>query len=144
MISALMQLTNRLMRLRGTEVASRPEWDEAVTMLVLMLAPLAPHLAEELWSRRLAAAGDEWRSVHTENWPNYLPDLVTTDEIELPIQVNGRLRDVVTIPAGMSKAEVETLVLARDKVRAHLESAVVERVVVVPDRLANVVTRPRA
>ncbi len=54
MISALMELTNRLMRLRGTEVSDGPAWDEAVSLLLLMLAPLAPHISEELWSRRLA------------------------------------------------------------------------------------------
>jgi leucyl-tRNA synthetase len=143
MISALMELTNRLTRLGGTEVVTRPEWDEAVRSLVLMLAPLAPHFAEELWSRRLAAAGERWRSVHTESWPEFLPELVTSDEIELPIQVNGRLRDVVTIPAGLSEVEIEQIVMARDKVRAYLEGNEVVRVVQVPGRLANVVTKPR-
>jgi leucyl-tRNA synthetase len=144
MISALMELTNRLMRLRGTEVVTGPEWDEATRVLVLMLAPMAPHIAEELWSRRLAASGEAWRSVHTESWPDYDAMLVTTDEFELPIQVNGKLRDVVTLPAGLSEVEVEQIVLARDKVRAYLDGNEVVRVVQVPGRLANVVTRPRA
>ena len=143
MISALMELTNRLMRLRGSAVAGGTEWDEAVRMLVLMLAPLAPHAAEEMWSRRLAAAGEEWRSVHTEAWPDYLPELIATDEMELPIQVNGKLRDVVVIPTGLSELEIEQLVLARDKVRANLDGSEVVRVIQVPGRLANVVTRPR-
>jgi leucyl-tRNA synthetase len=144
MISALMELTNRLMRLRGSELAGGPEWEDTTRSLVLMLAPLAPHIAEELWSRRLAAAGEEWRSVHTERWPDYLPELIATDEIELPIQVNGRLRDVVVIPAGLSDMEIEQLVLARDKVRAQVDGAQVERVIVVPGRLVNVVIRPRS
>ena len=144
MISALMELTNRLTRLRGSHVVGRPEWDESVRALVLMLAPMAPHFAEELWSRRLAAAGEEWRSVHTESWPGFDAELVTSDEIELPIQVNGRLRDVVTIPAGLSEVEIEQIVMSRDKVRAYLDGNEVVRVVQVPGRLANVVTRPRA
>jgi leucyl-tRNA synthetase len=144
MISALMELTNRLMRLRSTPVAGGAEWDEAVRLLVLMLAPLAPHIAEELWSRRLAAAGEEWRSVHREAWPDYLPELVASDEVQLPIQVDGRLRDSVTVPAGLSSVEIEQIVLARDKVRAHLDGAEVTRVVHVPGRLVNVVTRRRA
>jgi leucyl-tRNA synthetase len=143
MISALMELTNRLTRLRGSSVAGGPEWDEATKWLILMLAPLAPHISEELWSRRLAAAGEEWRSVHTETWPEYLPELVTSDEIELPIQVNGRLRDVVVIAAGLSEVEIEQLVMARDKVRAYLDGAVVDRVIQIPGRLVNVVTRPK-
>src|SRR4029079_12421766 len=111
MISGLMELTNRLMRLRGTDVVNRPEWNESVRSLVLMLAPMTPHIAEELWSLRLAAAGREWQSVHVETWPDYDPTLVTSDEIELPIQVNGKLRDVVTVPAGLSEIEIEQIVL---------------------------------
>jgi leucyl-tRNA synthetase len=144
MISALMELTNRLTRLRGSSVAGSPEWDEAARWLILMLAPLAPHISEELWARRLAAAGEEWRSVHTESWPDYLPELVTSEEIELPIQVNGRLRDVVVIPAGLSAVEIEQLVMARDKIRAYLDGAVVDRVIQIPGRLVNVVTRPKS
>ncbi|CAN5153158.1 leucine--tRNA ligase [soil metagenome] len=144
MISALMELTNRLMRFRGTEVAGGDEWDEAVRLLVLMLAPIAPHISEELWARRLAAAGEEWRSVHTESWPEFSAELVASDELELPVQVNGKLRDLVRMPAGLSDVEVEQIVLARDKVRAHLDSAEVARVIHVPGRLVNVVTRPRS
>jgi leucyl-tRNA synthetase len=143
MIAALMELTNRLMRLRGTEATESDEWDEAIRPLLLMLAPLAPHLAEELWSRRLAAAGREWSSIHAESWPEFLPELIASDEVELPVQVNGRLRDLVTMPAGLSDIEIEQIVLARDKVRAQLDGAEVVRVVHVPGRLVNVVTRPR-
>jgi leucyl-tRNA synthetase len=131
------------MRARGTDVARTREWDEAVGSLILMLAPMTPHIAEELWSRRLAAAGDQWRSVHTESWPDYDATLVTSDEFELPIQVNGKLRDVVTLPTGLSEIEVEQIVLARDKVRAYLEGNQVVRVVQVAGRLVNVVTKPR-
>jgi leucyl-tRNA synthetase len=143
MISALMELTNGLTRRRGTPVARAPAWDEAVRLLILMLAPIAPHIAEELWSRRLAAAGEEWQSVHRQPWPAHSPDLVATDEIELPIQVNGRLRDTVSVPVGLSQVEIEQIALARDKVRAHLVDAEVARVVHVAGRLVNVVTRPR-
>jgi leucyl-tRNA synthetase len=142
MISALMELTNRLMRFRGTEVAGRTEWDEAVRLLLLMLAPIAPHVAEELWSRRLSARGEEWRSIHQERWPEFSPELVAADEVELPVQVNGKLRDLVRMPAGLSQIEIEQIVLARDKIRSHLDGAEVARVVHVPGRLVNVVTRP--
>jgi leucyl-tRNA synthetase len=144
MIAALMELTNGLMRLRGTAVVESPEWEEAVRLLNLMLAPIAPHIAEELWSRRLAAAGHEWQSVHAQPWPEHRPELVTSDQLELPIQVNGKLRDTVIVPAGLSEIEIEQIVLARDRVRAHLETAEVARIVHVPGRLVNVVIRPRA
>ena len=73
MVAKLMELTNVLMRYRGTAVAGSPEWDEAVRLLLLMLAPAAPHITEELWSRRLAAAGEPWSSIHAERWPDVDP-----------------------------------------------------------------------
>jgi leucyl-tRNA synthetase len=143
MIAALMELTNRLMRLRGTEIAGTAEWDEAVRLLLLMLAPIAPHISEELWSRRLASAGQEWKSIHTEEWPDYAQELVTESRVELPIQINGKLRDVVSIPAGLSQIEIEQIVMSRDKIRAHVDDTEVVRVIQVPGRLVNVVTRQR-
>ncbi|HWH23328.1 MAG TPA: leucine--tRNA ligase [Candidatus Limnocylindria bacterium] len=142
MIAALMELTNELVRLRGSRVADTPAWEEATRLLMLMLAPIAPHIAEELWSRRLTAAGEEWRSVHAERWPAFSPELVAADEIELPIQVNGKLRDVVTVAAGLEQPEIERIVLAREKVRAQLDGRSIARVVHVPGRLVNIVTRP--
>src|SRR4029079_3181614 len=66
MVAKLMELSNTLFRYRGSSVAGGPEGDEAVRLLRWMLAPAAPHIAEELWSRRLAAAGEAWRTIHTE------------------------------------------------------------------------------
>jgi leucyl-tRNA synthetase len=143
MVSALMELTNRLVRLRGSAVAGGESWDEAVRLLLLLLAPLAPHISEELWSRRLAERGAAWSSVHRQAWPAADAALIAEAEVELPIQVDGRLRDVVNVPAGLSAVEIEQVVLARDKVRAYLADAELVRVVQVPGRLVNVVTRPR-
>jgi leucyl-tRNA synthetase len=143
MVSSLMELTNKLVRLRGSEIAGGDAWDETMRLTLLMLAPLAPHISEELWARRLESRGEEWSSVHTQSWPEFDPALVATDEIELPIQVNGKLRDTITVPTGTSASEIEQLVLARDKVRGYLADADVARVVQVPGRLVNVVTKPR-
>ncbi len=143
MVSALMELTNRLVRLRGTAAAGGPDWDEAVRMLLLMLAPLAPHISEELWSRRLASSGAEWSSIHAQTWPTFDPEFVAESEVELPIQVNGKLRDVVTVPAGLSEIEIEQIVLSRDKIRAQLDGHDVVRVIQVAGRLVNVVIKPR-
>ena len=98
MISALMELTTDMFPLRGTDAVATPEWDEAVRLMLMMLAPLAPHISEELWARHAAARGEEWTSVHAQRWPEFAPELVAMDTIELPIQVNGKLRDVVTCP----------------------------------------------
>jgi leucyl-tRNA synthetase len=143
MVSALMELNNKLVRLRGSEIAGGEAWDETIRLTLLMLAPMAPHISEELWASRLAARGEEWTSIHAARWPEYDPALVAADEIELPVQVNGKLRDMVTVVPGTPAPEIESLVLAREKVRAYLENAEVVRVVQVPDRLVNVVTRPK-
>ena len=143
MISALMELTNRLGRLRGSAVAGGEEWDEVVRLMLLMLAPLAPHFSEELWSRRLAARGEEWTSVHAQAWPEYSAALVAETEIDLPVQINGKLRDLATVAAGLSEIEIEQIVLARDKIRAQLDGVEIVRIVHVPGRLVNIVTRPR-
>jgi leucyl-tRNA synthetase len=141
MVAHLMELTNALMRYRGTEVAGTAGWDEAIRLLLLMLAPIAPHISEELWSRRLSAAGEPWRSIHQESWPAFDEQLVAEDVFELPVQVNGKLRDLVPVAVGLSQDEIERLVMARPKVQANLEGREVVRVVHVGGRLVNIVVR---
>jgi leucyl-tRNA synthetase len=139
LVAHLMELTNKLMPLRGTEVAGGADWDETIKLLLLTLAPVAPHISEELWSRRLAAAGEEWRSIHTETWPLYDESLVAANEIELPVQVNGKLRDRVRMPTGLSEIEIEQRVMASDRIKATIEGKSVDRVIHVPGRLVNIV-----
>ena len=141
MVARLMELTNTLMRYRGTEVAGGAAWDETIRLMLLMLAPIAPHIAEELWSRRLAEEGADWRSIHLERWPESDPSLTREETLELPVQVNGKLRDRVAMPAGLDAAEIERRVLEREKVRAALEGHEVLRIVHVQGRLVNLVTR---
>ncbi len=141
MVAHLIELANTLMRYRGTSVARLAEWDDAVRLLLLMLAPAAPHITEELWSRRLAAAGEPWSSIHAERWP-MVDDAAATDETrEVPVQVNGKLRDRVVVPAGISELELEQVVLARDKIRAALAGRAPQRVVHGGGRLVNIVVR---
>ena len=142
MIAKLMELTNLLMRYRGTSVAGSAAWDEAVRFILLMLAPAAPHITEELWSRRLAAAGERWASIHTQSWPDVDPTAVVEETREVPIQVNGKLRDKVTVPAGISEIELEQIVLARDKVRAVLGDREPMKIIHAGGgRLVNIVVR---
>ena len=119
MIAKLMELSNTLFRYRGTEVAGDAAWDEAMRLLLLMLAPAAPHIAEELWSRRLETAGAPWASIHAERWPAVDAAAAAESVREVPVQVNGKLRDKVMVPVGLSEADVEAIVLARDKVAAR-------------------------
>ena len=141
MVAHLMELTNVLMRYRGTEVAGGDAWNEAVRMLLLMLAPAAPHVTEELWSRRLEERGEAWRSIHAESWPSYDESLTADALIELPVQVNGKLRDRVMVAPGLSEPEIEAVVLAREKVQAALGGNAPVRIIHVAGRLVNIVVR---
>ncbi|HVL53239.1 MAG TPA: leucine--tRNA ligase [Vitreimonas sp.] len=141
MVAHLIELANTLMRYRGTSVAELAEWEEAVRLLLLMLAPAAPHITEELWARRLASAGLEWASIHGESWP-LVDETAAVDETrEIPVQVNGKLRDRVVVPVRISEIELEQIVLARDKVRAVLAGREPDRVIHAGGRLVNIVVR---
>ncbi|MBA3876332.1 MAG: leucine--tRNA ligase [Anaerolinea sp.] len=142
MVAKLMELSNVLYRHRGTEIAGGSAWEESVRLLLLMLAPSAPHLAEELWSRRLAASGRDWSSIHAERWPEVDGAAIVEETREVPVQVNGKLRDRVVVPAGVDGAELERLVLAAPKVQAALGGRTPDRVVVAGGgRLVNLVIR---
>jgi leucyl-tRNA synthetase len=106
-----------------------------------MLAPLAPHITEELWSRREARSGRAWTSIHAEPWPAFDTSLVAAEMLELPIQVNGKLRDKVSVPPGLSESELEAIVMAQPKVMANLEGKQVVKVIHVGGRLVNIVVR---
>jgi leucyl-tRNA synthetase len=141
MVSHLMELSNTLMRYRGSEVAGGEAWDEAIGLVLLMLAPAAPHIAEELWSRRAAATGREWTSIHTARWPEVDAAAVADETREVPIQVNGKVRDRVIVPTDIGEAELEALVLARDRVRVALAGRTPSRIVHAGGRLVNIVVR---
>jgi leucyl-tRNA synthetase len=142
MVAKLMELSNTLFRYRGTSVAGSPAWDETVRLLLLMLAPAAPHISEELWSRRLAAADEPWSSIHTETWPSVDPAAVVETTREIPVQVNGKLRDRIVVAADASQADIEAAVLARDKIRAALDGRSPDRIVVAGGgKLVNLVVR---
>jgi leucyl-tRNA synthetase len=137
-----MELANTLFRYRGTVVAGSAEWDETMRLLLLMLAPAAPHITEELWSRRLATAGEPWSSIHTESWPEV--DVAATAEAtrEVPVQVNGKLRDRLTVPTGIDAAALEAAALASPKVAAALAGRTPDRVIQAGGgRLVNIVVR---
>jgi leucyl-tRNA synthetase len=107
---------------------------EAVRTLVLLIAPMAPHLAEEAWSL-LGVEG----MIADAAWPSFDPALLIDEQVTLAVQVNGKLRDTVTAPRGLDKAAAEALALASDKVRRQLGDTPPRKVIVVPDRLVNIV-----
>ena len=131
-IAALMEHTNFLLAVRGR--VGEDEWYEALRTFVLVLAPFAPHHAEEMWG----SLGEPY-SVHEQAWPGYDEALIQADEIVLVVQVNGKLRDRVTVPADISEEEAKELALASAKVGPHVEGRELRKSVYVPGRLVNLV-----
>ena len=139
MVSALMELTNALQRARDESArvpVDRAAWVEAQDTLALLMAPACPHMAEELWAR----AGHEY-SVHQQSWPIADPALLRRLSVEIPVPVDGRVRERVEVPAEASEAEVRAVVEALPRVAELLAGREVARVVYVPGRLLNLVLR---
>ena len=136
MVAKLMEYVNELMKLKDQPVAATPEWREAIHTLTLMLAPTAPHVAEELWSR----LGNDF-SIHEESWPAWSEDLAADDVIEIPVQVNGRVRGRITIPAGADSDTATAAAREDDNVARHLADGTIAKEIYVPGRLVNFVVR---
>jgi len=141
MVAHLMELSNLLQRYRGTAAAGTPAWDEATRLLLLMLAPAAPHLADELWTRLAETHGQAWSSIHAQSWPAVDESAAAENEREVPVQVNGKLRDRVMVPTGISAAQLEAVVLARPKIVAALEGRPPLKVIHAGGKLVNIVVR---
>ncbi len=107
---------------------------EAIRTLLLLAAPMMPHLAEEAWS----TIGGEGLIAEAA-WPPVDPALLVEDEVTIAVQVKGKLRDTLTVAKGTARDELEALALASDKVQRALDGAEVKKVIVVPDRLVNLV-----
>jgi leucyl-tRNA synthetase len=107
---------------------------EAIRTLVLLIAPMAPHLAEECW-----ALLGEPGMIADAAWPSFDPAMLVEDQVTIAIQVNGKLRDTVTAARGLDREQAEALALASENVRRQLAGATPRKVIVVPDRLVNIV-----
>jgi len=135
-LAALMELTNGLLRNRDAGPADREAWNEGVESLLLMLAPVAPHISEELWAR----SGRPY-SIHTQPWPACDEELAREEEITLVVQVNGKLRDRIQAPAGIQEDRAKELALASPRVQRFIDQKKVTKVIYVPGKLVNVVVK---
>jgi leucyl-tRNA synthetase len=134
-ISKLMELTNALVRARETGLSGTDAYAESVDTLLLLLAPVAPHVTEELWAQR----GRPY-SIHQQAWPPYDPALAIADTIELPVQVDGRLRDRLVVTPDTPAEEIERMALESEHVQRYLGRRAPARVIQIPGKLVNVVT----
>ncbi len=133
-ISAIMELVNGLYQYREVAGYNKAVMAEAVDTLVLLLAPFIPHVTEELWQDL-----GHGESVHKQKWPVVDEAALVADEVTVIVQVNGKVRDKILMPVNLDKAETEKMVLAQPKIAEILAGKEVKKVVVVPNKLVNVV-----
>jgi leucyl-tRNA synthetase len=133
-VAKLMALRNALKGVRNSALFGTATWDEAIDSLLLMLAPIAPHISEELWQRRHPGA-----SVHVQRWPAWDADAAKDDVITLVVQVNGKVRGKIEVPAGVDEAAARELALADPNVQRHIAGKPVRKVIFAAGSLVNVV-----
>ena len=133
-VAALMEMRNSLIDVMRTGKVSQQVWDESVDTYLLLLAPIAPHVTEELWERR-----NNSYSIHQQMWPEWEPTLVEEESITLVVQVNGKVRDKIEVAAGLEDDELRTIALSSDKIKRWTDNKELRRVIVVKGRLVNIV-----
>jgi leucyl-tRNA synthetase len=134
MIAALMEFNNYLWKAKDTPVAHTEAWAEAIRALILLLAPSTPHLSEELWER----LGGPY-SVHQQSWPQWDEAAMAEETITLVVQVNGKVRDSLSVPVGIGQEQAQKTALSSAKVQRHMADKRIARVIYVPDKLINIV-----
>ncbi len=134
-VSSLMELLNEMYKAREAGAVGSPEWNEAQDIYLRMLAPVAPHIAEELWTNHLGKP----YSIHQQQWPKFDEEAAKEDVIELPVQINGKVRDRITVPAEAGEEEIKAAALASETVRKYLDGKEPKKVIVAHKRLVSIV-----
>tara|TARA_R110002096_G_scaffold110035_14_gene240557 strand:- start:3082 stop:5613 length:2532 start_codon:yes stop_codon:yes gene_type:complete len=133
-IAANMELLNAVTKLKATSNAAKGLRHEALTSIILMLSPIIPHVCDELW-QVLGYQSDLLRAP----WPTVDVDALVLDEIELVVQVNGKLRAKITVPADADKESIEKRALSEDNVKKYIDEKPIRKVIIVPKKLVNIV-----
>ncbi len=133
-VSSLMELMNEMYKAREAGAAGSDEWKEAQEIYLKMMAPVAPHITEELWTQ----LGKPY-SIHQQAWPTVDEAATKEDSIEIPVQINGKLRDKVVVPAEAGEDEIRAAALASETVQKYLEGKEPRKVIVAKGRLVSIV-----
>ncbi len=137
-ISGIMELVNDLYKYKESNkgAINGELFKEGISTVIILMAPFAPHITEELW-RQIGGEG----SVHQLDWPQYQTSALVKDEIEVVIQINGKVRDKITIPSDITKAEMEKLAMENEKINTMLAGAEIVKIIAVPKKLVNIVIK---
>jgi leucyl-tRNA synthetase len=133
-IAALMELNNALFKAKDSAVVGTTAWQETLETLLKLLAPLFPHISEELWQRL-----GHTTSIHLQAWPQGDPDKAREDTVEVVVQINGKVRDRLVVAPGIEQTDLQAQALALESVQKWLDGKSIRKVIVVPDKLVNVV-----
>ncbi|MDH5753430.1 MAG: class I tRNA ligase family protein, partial [Deltaproteobacteria bacterium] len=132
LLAALMTLRNQMKQARKAAEGT-PEWNEALDLLLLMLAPICPFITEELWQRRHGGA-----SVHRQSWPAFDPELARPPSVTLVVQINGKFRERMEISADTPPESLEAMALELPRVADALKGKTVRKAIVVGNKLVNI------
>jgi leucyl-tRNA synthetase len=132
--SGLMELSNAIGSAKDDGLAGTQEFDAAVETMLLLMAPVTPHIAEELWEQL-----EKPYSIHRQPWPEFDEDLAKEDQITLVIQVNGKVRDRVPAPADVSEQQAREIAMTSESVARHLGEEEPKEIIFVPGKLINIV-----
>jgi leucyl-tRNA synthetase len=136
MLAALMEYTNTLSKILEAGSVTASEWKEAVRTLLILMAPSTPHMAEELW----VALGYPY-SIHKQPWPVWDKDLAADEEVTLVVQINGKLRDKLTVPVDIGEEEAVKLAFEQDRIKGYTTGKSVVKTIYVPGKLLNIVLK---
>ena len=133
-IASLMELSNHMSTTWDDRKVSQEIWDDSVTKFLLMLAPFAPHLAEELWER----AGHKY-SIHNHKFPEWDSALSAEESVTVVIQINGKLRERIEVPVSIDESDVKEMALSSPKIKPYIDGKQMKNLIYVPNRLINIV-----
>jgi len=136
MIAALMEFTNYLTKIKEAGSVSEADWRKSTEILLLLLAPTAPHLTEELWQ----LIGNQY-SIHNQQWPDWDEKLAADGQVTLVVQVNGKLRDRIIVPASITENEALWLAEESHKVEGYLKGKDIIKKVYIRGKLVNLVVK---
>ncbi|HNE04841.1 MAG TPA: class I tRNA ligase family protein, partial [Anaerolineales bacterium] len=131
----LMELLNEMYKAREAGAAGSDEWKEAQEIYLKMMAPVTPHIAEELWTEHLGKP----YSIHQQLWPVVDEVAAKDDFVEIPVQINGKVRDRVKVAAEASEEEIKSAVMASEVIQKFLEGKEPKKVIVVKGKLVSLV-----
>jgi len=135
-ISAIMELCNMMYTYRDQDEQDLPVLKEAIDNLIILLSPFSPHICEELWH----ISGHE-DSIYNQSWPQWDEAALVQDEVEIAIQLSGKVRERLVVPTGISKDDLEKLALAQPKIQEMISGKTILKVIVVPGKLVNIVAK---